>query len=284
MRPPIPRPITLNQGMQVKYIDDPYQMASVNLKKSLEPDTSRRPRPLNYHERTEMVLDPQENVIQAELENFYEFTQTNKLVINKKKCFVMKFSRARKYDFSAGITIGGSEILEVKKTHRILGIMVQDNLGWQTQCEEMIKRATSTTWALRRMRALGVPEKTLVEYWKAEGRVMLEYGCPVWHSGLTVAQSHSLDRAQRAAMAAITGRWEPSHTKQLQDLQLKRLSARRVRLCKIFAERTATDSRHMDMFTPVTSARRLGTYREIYTRTATYYKSALPYLTRLLNQ
>ena len=71
---------------------------------------------------------------------------------------------------------------------------------------------------------------------------------------------------------------------QLQDLQLERLSARRVRLCKTFAERTATDSRHMDMFTPVTSARRLGTYREIYTRTATYYKSALPYLTRLLNQ
>jgi hypothetical protein len=287
MRPPIPRPITKNHGMQVKYIDDASQMASVNLKKSLVPDVSQRARPLNYHERTEMVLNPDENVILSELQKFLDFTQTNKLVINKKKGFVMKFSRAKKLDFPAEITIGDSDILEVKKSHRILGIMVQDDLKWQSQCEEMVKRATSTTWALRRMRALGVPEATLVEYWKTEGRVMLEYGCPVWHSGLTSAQSHSLDRAQRAAMAAmaaITGKWEPSHSRQLAELGLERLSARRTRLCKTFAQRTATNSRHMDMFTPVTSARRLGTYREIFARTGTYYKSALPYLTRLLNQ
>ena len=92
----------------------------------------------------------------------------------------------------------------MKREHVILGIIVQEDLKWQSQCEEMVKRATSTTWALRRMRALGVPQATLVEYWKAEGRVRLEYGCPVWHSSLTIAQSHSLDRAQRAAMAAIT--------------------------------------------------------------------------------
>ena len=73
---------------------------------------------------------------------------------------------------------------------------------------------------------------TVVDYWKSEGRVMLEYGCPVWHSGLTSAQSHSLDRAQRAAMAAITGRWEPSHSRQLAEIGLERLSARRTRLCK----------------------------------------------------
>ena len=77
MRPPIPRPISRNHGMQVKYIDDASQMASVNLKKSLIPDVSIRPRPLNFHERTEMVLREEENVVQAELEKFYEFTHTN---------------------------------------------------------------------------------------------------------------------------------------------------------------------------------------------------------------
>ena len=95
---------------------------------------------------------------------------------------------------------------------------------------------------------------------------------------------HSPDRAQRTAMAAITGRWQPSHTRQMDDLRLERLSARRTRICKTFAERTASNSRHMDMFTPVHSARRQGTYREIFARTGTCYKSAFPYLTRLLNQ
>ena len=187
----------------------------------------------------------------------------------------MKFSCAKKFDFPAEITIGGSDILEIKKVHRILGIMVQDNLKWQTQCEEIVKKATSMMWALRRIRAMGEPEATMA---------MLGYGCPVWHSGLTTAQSYSLDRAQQVAMAAITGRWEPSHTRQLAELGLERLSARRTRICKTFGQRTATNSRQMDVFTPVTSARSIRTYQEIFCRTDTYYKSALQYLTRLLNQ
>ena len=116
---------------------------------------------------------------------------------------------------------------------------------------------------------------------------MLEYGCPVWHSGLTVTQSHSLDRAQRVAMAAITGCWEPSHTRQLASLGLEQLSIRQTKLCERFAKRTASDSRHMDMFTPNETLQRAvkhaKKFREIATRTHTYYTSALPYLTRLLN-
>ena len=279
-------PYTLTRLL--KFVDDASKIASVDLKKSLVPDPVSRERPFNYQERTEMVLRNTENVLQAELQKFYEFTLSNKLKINNKKCYVMKFSRSRKYDFPAELTIAGSDILEVKNEHRILGIIVQDDLRWQAQCDEMVRRATRTTWAIRRMRAMGVPQHSLVEYWKSEGRVMLEYGCPVWHSGLTVSQSHSLDRAQRVAMAAITGHWEPSHTRQLEQLGLQRLALRRTKLCKRFALRTATDSRHTDMFSPIPSRPRKGKivkkYREPRARTQTYFKSALPYLTRLLNE
>ena len=69
----------------------------------------------------------------------------------------------------------------------------------------------------------------LVEFWKSEGRVQLEYTCPVWHSSLTVAQT--------GPMAAITVWWGPSHTKQLLELGLDRLGPRRTLICKRFAER-----------------------------------------------
>ena len=247
LRPPIPRPMTQNRGLQVKYIDDASQIASINLKKSLIPDPTIRIRPLNYHERTEMVLNPQEDIMQQELNLFYEFTQNNKLLINNKKCFAMQFSKPKKYDFPAEFTIGGSEILEVKKVLRILGVIVEDTLQCNSQCKEMVRKATISIWAIRRMKALGVQQSLLVDYWKSEGRVHLEYGCLVWHSRLTTAQSRSLDRAQRIAMAAITGRWEASHTLQLQNLALERLSVRRENICKRFALRTATLSRHQDL-------------------------------------
>ena len=70
LRPPIPRPISGNTGRQFKYIDDSCQVASVNLKVSLEPDPILRPRPLNYNERTLMRLKAEENVLQQELIKF----------------------------------------------------------------------------------------------------------------------------------------------------------------------------------------------------------------------
>ena len=199
----------------------------------------------------------------------------------------MKFSRSRKYDFPTEFSIGKSSTLQVKSELKILGVIVQSSLKWDSQCTEMVRRATNCTWVIRRMKSLGVRQSLLVEYWKSEGRVMLEYACPVWHSGLTVAQSRSLDRAQRVAMAAITGRWVRSHTAQLRELGLERLELRRQRICERFGERTATNSRHQDMFRINPNNRTRGgqnrRYIEINTRTAMYHKSALPYLTRQLN-
>ena len=111
---------------------------------------------------------------------------------------------------------------------------------------------------------------------------------PRMHSSITLAQSRSLERSQRVAMAAIAGHWAPSLTDQLAELGLERLSSRRNTLCTRFAVATATKSRHMDIFTPAhTNSLRPGKrslkYRVPWARTAAYRKSAVPYLTRLLN-
>ena len=105
LRPPIPRPISRNCSMQVQFIDDSTQAASINLKLSLMPDPIDRPRPLNYHERTGMVLKPEEDIVKQELQRFYEFTTQNGFVINRGKCYTMMFSRSRKYDFPPEFSI-----------------------------------------------------------------------------------------------------------------------------------------------------------------------------------
>ena len=96
--------------------------------------------------------------------------------------FCDDFSRSKSYAFPPEFSIGDTQVLEVKKTHRILGIQVQDDMRWQAQVDEMVRRATKTTWVLRRMRALGVDQGSLVAYWKAEGRVQLP--------GLAVGPDH----------------------------------------------------------------------------------------------
>ena len=41
-----------HKALQVKFVDDVSQVASINMKASLVPDTAARPRPLKYDERT----------------------------------------------------------------------------------------------------------------------------------------------------------------------------------------------------------------------------------------
>ena len=129
LRPPVPRPFSGNKAMQVKYIDDSNQAASVNLKKSLQPDPISRPRPLKYHERHQTILKPEEDIMQIELDRFHGWTVQNKLLINSKKCMTMQFSRSRNYDFPMDYTIGDSRILEERDTLTILGIRI-NCWGW----------------------------------------------------------------------------------------------------------------------------------------------------------
>ena len=99
-----------------------------------------------------MVLKPEEDIVTQELDRFSQFTNQNGFVINRKKCYTMVFSRSRKYDFPPEFSIGGSDKLEVKKELRILGVIVEDTLRWDSQCQEMVKKATKTISTTRIIR------------------------------------------------------------------------------------------------------------------------------------
>ena len=69
----------------------------------------------------------------------------------------------------------------------------------------MVKKGSKKIWMLRRMRQMGVDQRTIAAYWKAEGLCHLEYCSPVYSGALTVEQERDLARVHRRAVAAITG-------------------------------------------------------------------------------
>ena len=92
------------------------------------------------------------------------------------------------------------------------------------------------------------------------------------------------------AMAAIVGHWAPSLSdpEQLSELGLERHGERRDKLCAKFSVTTNMKSRHKDIFkvakiTHPRRGKRSLKFVEPRARTAFYRKSAVPYLTRLLN-
>ena len=52
-------PIRTSKAKAVEFVDDGSVAVSINLKTCLTPDTTERPKPLNFHERTCSVLPPE---------------------------------------------------------------------------------------------------------------------------------------------------------------------------------------------------------------------------------
>ena len=152
---------------------------------------------------------------------------------------------------------------------------------------QMSKKASRKIWVMRRMKTLGLDEKTICNFWKAEGRVHLEAASVVWSSGLTVQQSRQLQRVEHRAVAAFSDRREDPAISCLR-LGLQPLANRRHKLALKFAKQTVSKSRHSDLFTRLENPHEgRGTvkreWREPKCRTRRHMKSALPYLTRLMN-
>ena len=137
------------------------------------------------------------------------------------------------------------------------------------------------------MKQLGVGEATLADYWAKEGRSLLELAVPLWHSGLTVRQTAAVERCQRVAVAAMCNSGWQDYDASLARLGLTRLAARREKLCQTFATRTVAKSRHKDLFPRREhghKTRHGGIFLEDACRTRRRFRSARPYLARILNK
>ena len=104
---------------------------------------------------------------------------------------------------------------------------------------------------------------------------------------MTVLQSRRLQRVEHRAVAAFSDRREDPTISCLR-LGLQPLALRRHKLALKFAKQTVSKSRHSDLFTRLENPHEgRGTmkrmWREPICRTRHHLKSALPYLTRIMN-
>ena len=195
---------------------------------------------------------------------------------------------SRTKDFPTDIEVDDN-LLGVKDSLRILGVILTPNLKWVENTEFICKKAYSKIWAMRRMKSLGLDPFTILDYYMKEVRVHLELAVPVWHSGLTIKLSADIERVQRVAVGIIVDLPQFHYMQTCSMLGLKPLYIRRLELCQRFALKTsAPSSRHSDLFQPEKDGshwtRSGHRYREHICSTGRFYNSPLPFLTRTLNQ
>ena len=98
---------------------------------------------------------PSENLeSQLFLEEIGLWTKNQKMKINNKKSKTMIFNFSKNHQFSTRLELE-NEILEIVKETKLLGTIISDNLKWDKNTENIVKKCNKRMELLRRVSSFG---------------------------------------------------------------------------------------------------------------------------------
>ena len=87
----------------------------------------------------------------------------------------------------------------------MVGVMVSQDLRWQSNTNFICTKAGRKLWVIRRLQKLKLNTYQLLDVYQKEVRSILEYAVPVWHSSITTQQSKQIEKIQKVAFKIILG-------------------------------------------------------------------------------
>ena len=105
--------------------------------------------------------------------------------LNHKKCKEMVISFL-KYDVARLNTIYVSGLpVQSVSSFKLLGIILSNDLTWNSHVEKIIKKANSRLYALRQLKKAGLSKTDFVIIYCSFVRSVVEYAAPTW-SNVTI--------------------------------------------------------------------------------------------------
>ena len=177
--------------------------------------------------------------------------------------------------------------MELVEQIKLLGVTIRSDLKWSSNTEDIVKRAANKLWLLRRLKKMGANKEELVDMYTKHCRSILEYAAPVWSGAITRYECMAIERVQKMALHIILSENYLSYENALKLVNLESLECRRIHLCIKFAKKAEKSDKYMHWFSArssVNTRQPKVKYLEPKARTERLKKSAIPYLTRLLNE
>ena len=159
--PAPPPPAQTRRELRLKWLDDVTLAESIQLNINLCSTIDRSGRK-QFHERNNLILPPQNSILQTRLNELSIYVQKHKMKINTDKTKIMPFNFTKKYDFIPELCYD-NQILDVTYTTKLLGVMCSSDGKWNENVVYVAKKANSRLFFLRRLKALGASRDTLKE-------------------------------------------------------------------------------------------------------------------------
>jgi hypothetical protein len=91
----------------------------------------------------------------------------------------------------------------VVKETKLLGGMINDELSWNANTSNVVKRANSKMRLLNKLVSIGIPCDDLVNIYVLYVKSILEQLCQVWLSSLALENFQVLERVKKNAVKII---------------------------------------------------------------------------------
>ena len=167
--------------------------------------------------------------------------------INCDKSKFILFNPTENFDFVPEYRIGGN-FIETHEEVKILGITLRNDLKWRSNTDNMLKRAYTRLWIIKRLKQAGASLEDMTDVYVKQIRSVLEFGVPVWNSGLTKEEISDIERAQKSFLHIALGPEYVDYENALNSAGLDTLQSRRTTLCRRFGSKAAKHERHQYWF------------------------------------
>ena len=222
--------------------------------------------------------------MQQHFKEIDQWTTAQKMQLNTQKTKNMFFNFTNNYQFATRLTLNESNI-EVLSNTKLLGTYISNDLKWDVNTKEIVKKANKSMEILRKMSNYGASLKEMKEIYFSFVRSHLEKSATVWHSSLTQKNKNDLERIQKTAVKIILGNNNIGYKKALLKLDLDDLSDRREEMCLDFAVKCTKHPKLKQMFPKLKKSkiRKPATYFVQHAYTKRLKQSAIIYMQNLLN-
>ena len=232
---------------------------------------------------------PAENLqSQQWLNQINDWTANQKMEINDKKTKTMLFNFTNKYQFTTRLQLNGQNI-EVIDSTKLLGTIISNDLKWDLNTANLVKKANARMELVRKVAGFGAPLEDLKTIYVLFVRSLLEQSAAVWHSSLSQENIDDLERVQKSALKVMLQNKYTGYKDALNRMELETLAERRENLCLSFAIKCTKHPKLSNMFKKNEKKHTMKTrneeiYHVDFSNTERLQKSSIIYMEKLLNE
>ena len=236
----------------------------------------------------EQFVSPNSLKTQEYLNKINLWTEKQEMIISEKKTKSMIVNFTDKFQFHTRLQLKGQSVQIVEKT-KILGTILTNNLSWNENCSNLIKKVNAQMQLLRKVWSFGSSCQEMVHLWKVFCRSVLEQSCVSWDSGLTQENRNNLERTQKTFLKLVLQENYQNYNNALKISQLETLDKRRKELTLRFAQTSLADGLLHDLF-PIRKKqhnikiRNKERYKVFHANTERFKNSPILTMQRMLNK